>query len=531
MAMTSSWEAMILSQTLINALQDAACYHHDVDAFDVRETHISWVIMTGKYAYKIKKPLDFGFLNFSTLEKRQHFCEEEVRLNKRLAGDLYLRVVPITGTPEHPELDGDGEPFEYAVCMQQFDNDGLFSTLQATGQLTQAFMDDLVDQLVAFHADTEQAGVGSEFGTAAAVYAPARENFDQLEPLLSDDADLERLGALRAWTDNAFERFHDEFQRRHDEGFIRNNHGDVHLANAVLHDGRALIFEFNDQFRWNDVGCELAFLVMDLEVRGEQELANRVLDRYLERSGDYALVRLLPFYKAYRAMVRAKVAMFRFQQPDLHPADKDAVLADFRRYLALAERYSEFSMPYLIISVGVSGSGKSRFTEQAVRQLGGIRVRSDVERKRLHGMDPFGPSRQVDLESGLYTSAATERTYARLAELSGMMLQAGYSVCVDGTCLKEAQRSLLRQEAECRGLPVLLVSFEADHATLIRRITKRSRSRDNISDAGLEVLEHQLANLEPFTSDEQAHLVHLDTTAEDANITLVSLIKEHLHLA
>ncbi|MCM5704691.1 AAA family ATPase [Larsenimonas salina] len=523
-----------MSQTLINALQQAKCYPHPVEGFDLRETHISWIVMTGRYAYKIKKPLDFGFLDFSTLEKRRHCCDEEIRLNARLAGDLYQSVVPITGSPEAPVIGGLGEPFEYAVCMEQFDDEGLFSTLQATGQLTQTMMDDLVDQLVAFHARAERAGADSEFGTPEAVIHPAQENFDQLKPLLSDADDLKRLSELEAWTQNLFERFTPLFKQRHDQGFIRNNHGDIHLANAVMHEGHALIFdciEFNDHFRWNDVCCELAFLLMDLEARGEQELANRALDRYLERSGDFELVKLLPFYKAYRAMVRAKVAMFRYQQPDLHPVDRDAVLADFRRYLTLAERYSEFSMPYMLIAVGVSGSGKSRFTEQAVRQLGGIRVRSDVERKRLHGIDPFAPAKSHELGRGLYSPEATRSTYDRLSALSGMLLQAGHSVCVDGTCLSHAQREQLRFEAESRGLPMLLISFEADEATLKRRITKRSQRRDSVSDAGLDVLEHQLRSFEPFTPDEQAHLVHLDTTAEDANLTLVALIKEHLQLA
>ncbi|WP_106476794.1 bifunctional aminoglycoside phosphotransferase/ATP-binding protein [Phytohalomonas tamaricis] len=522
-----------MSQSLIHALQNDACYDHPVAGLEIRETHISWVVLTGQYAYKIKKPLDFGFLDFSTLAKRKHFCEEEVRLNARLADNLYVETVPITGTPEQPQMGGKGEPFEYAVRMRQFDNTCLFSSMQATGQLTQSLMDDLVGQLVAFHQNADQVDETSSFGSPAAVHAPVKENFEQLRPLLDDAEDIRRLNALETWADEAFARLSPEMARRQRDGFIRETHGDVHLGNAVMHDGRALIFdciEFNDNFRWNDVCCELAFLLMDLEARGEQGLAHHVLDRYLERSGDYRLVRLLPYYKAYRAMVRAKVAMLRLQQPGLHPADRDAVLSDYRRYVGLAERYSEIHFPYLLISVGVSGSGKSRFTEQVVRQLGGVRIRSDVERKRLFGLDALGES-SSSVDSGIYTSEATERTYERLAELTGMLLESGYSVSVDATCLKRAQRDRLRHEAEIRGLPSMLISFEADEQTLKARIKKRSLKRDEVSEAGLEVLERQLASREPFSDEELAQLVHLDTTAEDANLTLVALIRAHLRLS
>lgn len=521
-----------MSQSLIRALQNDACYDHPVSGVEIRETHISWVVLTGQYAYKIKKPLDFGFLDFSTLARRKHFCEEEVRLNSRLADDLYLEAVPITGTPQAPKLGGEGEPFEYAVRMRQFDNSCLFSAMQASGQLTQRLMDDLVDQLVVFHERAERVDDSSVFGSPEAVHAPVKENFEQLRPLLSNAEDIRRLSALETWADEAFARLAPEMKRRQREGFIRETHGDIHLGNAVMHEGRALIFdciEFNDNFRWNDVCCELAFLLMDLEARDEQSLAYHVLDRYLERSGDYRLVRLLPYYKAYRAMVRAKVAMLRLQQPGLHPADHEAVLADYRRYVTLAERYSEINFPYLLISVGVSGSGKSRFTEQVVRQLGGVRVRSDVERKRLFGLDALAATDSA-VADGIYSPEASERTYARLAELAGILLEAGYPVSVDATCLKRAQRDLLRHEAEIRGLPTMLISFEADEQTLRARIEKRSRKRDEVSEAGLEVLRHQLASREPFGDDELAQLVHLDTTAEDANLTLVALIRDHLRL-
>ncbi|MDV6318421.1 AAA family ATPase [Chromohalobacter sp. HP20-39] len=520
-----------VSQVLIEALRQGKEFGHSVGEIEVFETHISWVILTGDYAYKIKKPLDFGsFLDFSTLEKRRRLCEQEVRLNRRLAPALYLEAVPISGTPEAPRLDGSGTPFEYAVKMRQFSNRHLFSTLQVSGELSVELLDDLVDQLVAFHEDAPRISGDSSLGSPDTVRRTLDREFRLIEARLDDPQARERLSRLETWSLDSFARLEHEFERRWREGYVREIHGDIHLGNAVHFEGRALLFdglEFNAELRWNDVGCELAFLLMDLEARGEQAFANHVLNRYLELSGDYELVRLLAYYKLYRALVRAKVAMLHYQQPQLTSDERQAVYAEYQHYIALAERYSEFRFPYLIVGVGVSGSGKSRFTGEMVQRLGGVRVRSDIERKRLYGFEA-----QASTADGadIYTSQATARTYERLAELAGVLLESGLPACVDATCLTRAQRTLLCFEAERRGLPVLLVSFEADEATLRARIERRAQRGGDPSEAGLEVLERQLARFEPFADDELSHLVHLDTTAPDANRTLVSMIQERIQL-
>lgn len=522
-----------MSQALIKALYDANCYDHPVASIEVFETHISWVVLTGDYAYKIKKPLDFGsFLDFSSLDKRQRLCEQEVRLNRRLAPALYLETVAISGSAESPRINDASAPFEYAVKMRQFSNRLLFSNLQASGELSLELLDDLIDQLVIFHEEANRAPADSDLGSREAMQRIVEREFLLIAPRLESDNDLRRLEQLQSWVTEAFERFGDEFARRLREGYVRETHGDVHLGNAVHHEGRALMFdglEFNEELRWNDVGGDLAFLLMDLEARGEEAFAHHALNRYLELSGDHTLVRLLPFYKFYRALVRAKVAILRYHQAELHPADRPAVMAEYRRHISLAERYVEFSFPYLMIGVGVSGSGKSRFTGEMVRRLGSVRLRSDVERKRLFGFEPKADTAMQEID--IYTAEATERTYARLAKLSGVLLEAGLPVCIDATCLKREQRDLLRLQAEGRGLPVIIVSFEADEETLRARIEKRARRGGDPSEAGLEVLERQLAAMQPFDDGERLHLVHLDTTAENANLTLVGLIQEHLRLA
>ncbi|MDF9433890.1 bifunctional aminoglycoside phosphotransferase/ATP-binding protein [Chromohalobacter israelensis] len=520
-----------VSQALIEALRQGRGFDHPVSRIEVYETHVSWVILTGDYAYKIKKPLDFGsFLDFSTLEKRRRLCEQEVRLNRRLAPALYLDTVAITGTPEAPSLGGSGTPFEYAVKMRQFSNRHLFSTLQASGELSEELLDDLVAQLVAFHEEAPRVSGDSQLGSPDTVRRTLDREFRLIEARLVGQEERERLSRLETWSLDSFARLEHEFERRWREGYVRETHGDIHLGNAVHFEGRALLFdglEFNAELRWNDVGCELAFLLMDLEARGEQAYANHVLNRYLELSGDYELVRLLAYYKLYRALVRVKVALLHYHQEQLTPEEREAVLADYHCYMALAERYSEFRFPYLVVGVGVSGSGKSRFTGEMVRRLGGVRVRSDIERKRLYGFEA-----QADTRAGgdIYTPQASERTYARLAELAGILLESGLPACVDATCLTRAQRAQLCFEAERRGLAVLMVSFEADTQTLRARIEKRAQRGGDPSEAGLEVLERQLARFEPFADDELSHLVHLDTTAPDANLTLVSMIQERIQL-
>ncbi|WP_110670287.1 AAA family ATPase [Salinicola halophilus] len=519
-----------MSRTLIQALKESDCFDHPVGAIDLFETPISWVVLTGDYAYKIKKPLDYGsFLDFSTLDKRKQLCEQEVQLNRRVAPALYLGCVAISGSEEAPRVNDDSAPIEYAVKMRQFSNRHLLSSIQASGELSVELIDDLVDQLVALHESAARVADDSPYGTPDYIRQMLVEEFELIESLLETPEDRQALDSVKTLSLESFARLEPVLASRRREGFIRESHGDIHLGNAVHFEGRAILFngiEFNERLRWCDVACELAFLIMDLEARGEHEYAHYALNRYLELSGDYQVVSLISFYKRHRALLRARIELVRDREagaiddlPEAEPLDV------FRRYLAMAQDYSEFRFPYLILAVGVSGSGKSRFTEETVRRLGGVRIRSDVERKRLFDFT----AEPADAET-VYSEAATEKTYRRLAELAGTVLEAGLPACIDATCLLSEQRKRLRFEAEKRGLPVLMVSFEADPATLRARIVKRARRSGEPSEKSLAILDKQQARFEPFAEDESSYLVHLDTTAPDANLTLASLIQERMRL-
>nr|WP_251068305.1 bifunctional aminoglycoside phosphotransferase/ATP-binding protein [Marinobacter sp. C7] len=514
---------------MIQALQNPALYEHPVRDFRVIETHISQVILTGDYAYKIKKPMDFGFLDFSTLERRKHFCEEELRLNRRLASRLYLDVLPITGTPDQPVIGGEGEPFEYVIRMREFDQGQLFDRLQERGQLTPELLATAARQAAEFHDQLPPVAEDKPLGTPDAVYAAMQENFDQIRPLIDDKTLLAQLDNLEAWTRTTFDRHRDLIARRRENGFVRECHGDLHLANITVFEGEVTVFdciEFNEPFRWIDVINDLAFLLMDLESRGEPALANRVLNTYLEYRGDFEALPLLPLYKAYRAMVRAKIALFTLGNPDLSEDEKSGLMQRYRSYAQLAEDYSIIPNPYLLATTGLSASGKSCVSAAMAGELGLIRLRSDVERKRLHGLGPLADSKS-DTGEGLYTPEATTLTYQRLADLSEQLLAAGIPVVIDAACLKQSERDLFASVAEEQAVPFALLHCEAPEE--LRRQWIRSRSGD-ASEATEELLDAQQGWFEPLTAMEKAHTVHLHTDQEHVAEAVADRIRQHFGL-
>ena len=514
---------------LIEALLRPECYPHPVEGVELVETHISWVLLTGRYAYKIKKPVDLGFLDFSTLDKRQHFCEEELRLNRRLAPQIYLEVVPVTGTARKPRLGGTGETIEYAVQMHQFAQEMQLDRVLDRGDLRPIHIDSLAESLARFHGSILVAGHGMAFGEPAAVLAPMQENFEQIRPCV--DASLhETLSRLQRWTESSYQRLAPVLAERKRAGFVRECHGDAHLANMALLKNEVVLFdclEFNDNLRWIDVVSELAFAAMDLDDRGREDLAWRLVNRYLEHTGDYAGLRLLRFYQVYRALVRAKVAAIRLGQPDIEARSRAQSAHDLRSYLALAERYTQSGRPALVITHGLSGSGKTFLTQELVEAIGAIRIRSDVERKRLHGLAAEARSGS-GIGSGLYAESATSETYARLAELVRTVVQSGLIAIVDATFLKRAQRRTFSELASTLGVPFAILSMRAPEQVLRERIAARRSAGQDASEAGLDVLTHQLANLEALEPADRAFQIEVDTQDPHAGEGLVRALRARL---
>ncbi len=496
---------------LVEALADPAVFGPDCEVVRHLETHISHVFLTGAHAYKIKKPINLGFLDFTTLAQRKFYCEQELRLNRRLAPAIYLDVVAITGSAERPMIGGGGTVVEYAVKMREFPQTALASRMLDEGKLGPDHIDALAAEIADFHGRVESAGPGTGFGSPDTTRRVALQNFAQILPLLDAAGDRAKLAALRTWTEREHAARLADFDRRKADGFVRECHGDLHLNNIAVIAGEIAIFDcidFNDELRWIDVMSEIAFTTMDLADRGRSDLAHRFVNAYLEHTGDYAGVAVFPFYLAYRALVRAKIACLRRGQ--LAAGDSGAALAaEYRGYVDLATRYARPSQPAIIVTHGLSGCGKTTLTHGLIERIGAIRIRTDVERKRLHGLAAQARSGSR-LDEDLYAPDATERTYRRALALAEAVAMAGGVAIVDGTFLQRWQRDLFRARAAELALPFAILAFTASEATLRARIAQRTQRATDASEADASVLDHQLRTREPLASDERAYTVDFD---------------------
>lgn len=498
-------------EKLIAALRDPRRYPHAVKKVRVIETHISWMLLAGRYAYKIKKAVDLGFLNYSDLDARRICCEEEVRLNRRTAPGIYLDTVAIGGSSESPVF-GAQAAIEYAVRMRRFTSNNLLSRLLKRGKLVPHHIDHLAAAIAHFHAGLPTVESVSPFGTDASIHAAAQQNFEQLNLLLTDESDRKSIATLMRASEDEFVASKSIFEERRKQGFVRECHGDLHLGNIALIGDEPVPFdgiEFNPALRWIDVMDEVAFTMMDLLHHNHPALAWRFLNAYLEAGGDYAGAAVLHFYLAYRAAVRAKVCAIRAGQSDISKRAKAHELDACRSYLVLAQQCLVPQQAALIITQGLPGSGKTTFSQYALERMGAIRIRSDVERKRLFGLSALESSSSN--VGDIYGSEATARTYARLHELARKLLQAGYTVIVDAAFVRRDEREQFRALAQNLLLPFAIASLRAADTTLRERIRQR---RNDASEADVTVLEKLQAVQQPLSVDELVWSVKFTTEEE-----------------
>jgi aminoglycoside phosphotransferase family enzyme/predicted kinase len=494
-------------QRLVRALLKSERWPHAADRLGHIETHISSVLLVGPFAYKIKKPVDFGFLDFSTVELRRVSCEEEVRLNRRLAPDIYLEAMAITGTLDAPVLGGAGEPIEWAVKMRRFDEGLLLSAHPEL--LDRALMERLGREIAQFHARVNVSKPEDECGQPDLVVAPMRANFEQIRLLERGEHTLQRLQRLEEWTEAQFATLRPLLEARKLGGVVREGHGDLHLGNIAMDGANPIIFdgiEFSCALRCIDVMNDIAFLAMDLAHQQRPDLEAWFINAYVEESGDYSGLPLLRFYQVYRAMVRAKVATLRLSQIALPPEQIKPLHEEFDSYLGLADRLAQPAKGALIITHGVSGSGKTLVTGELLGPLHAIRVRSDVERKRLAGLAAADRSGS-GLDAGLYTPSATLATYEHLAAAARAILDAGFVAVVDATFLQRDQRQMFAALARLAEVPFLILDFDAPPRTLRARVAERTAAGKDASEAGLAVLERQLQRREPLDDAELARTV------------------------
>jgi aminoglycoside phosphotransferase family enzyme/predicted kinase len=503
-------------EPLIAALLQPQAYDHPVEGVQLLETHISWILLTGTYAYKIKKPVDLGFVDFSSLARRRHFCAEELRLNRRLAPDLYLGLRTIHGPAQRAHFGGGGPEIELAVQMRQFRQCDLLPALLRRGLPLASLLlwvEDLADRLALFHAGAAIAPAGSAFGTAEAVRQPALANLAVLERLLGPQD--HRLPPLRQWCDAEALRLEPLFERRHRGGRVREGHGDLHLGNLVLHQGQIAVFdclEFSPALRWIDVISDLAFLAMDLRRHRHTLLAAALLNHWLTASGDYGALATWRWYVAYRALVRAKVTALRLEQQVAEAEPQTRSRLDLQAYLHLAASVQRWRPPLLLITHGVSGSGKSYRGRWLAQRLGWLHIRSDVERLRLFGR--WGEPCGTPLQGDPYAPEVSELLYRqRLSECCAAALEAGCSLICDATFLRRWQRLHFRSLAERLGARLVILPCPCSPELARRRIAQRRQQGGDPSEADAAVLEAQLGALEPLEADERPFSLNLETAA------------------
>ena len=498
------------SRLLVQRLLNAEVLGHRIVQPEVIETHISFVLLTGPFAYKLRKPIVLPFLDFRTLESRRVDCEKELELNRRWAPELYLQVIAVRGRAQCPRLDGGGEVIEYAVQMRQFPQSARLDHIAAAKGLDDAVSDALACCVSQLHQQSPVARADSPFARPDVISEQVIGNFDTLDTLALDDSHRRQLDTLREYCEQQVEKLLGVFLARLSNGMVRECHGDLHLANLIWWQGQVMPFDgvsFRADFRWVDVMSDLSFLLMDMHRLQCVQQARRVLDHWLQSTGDRDALQVVRLYLVYRALIRAKVAALRYHQ--LRPrADADSneareAMAGVETYLQLATRLMQPSAkPVLIITHGLSASGKSWLARQLVEAMGAVCVRSDVERRRLH---PQAKDR--------YAPHTTEQVYRHLISEAERVLSAEFPVILDATFLRRRWRESAMALAERLAVPMRILALHAPREVLMQRIDARLKAATDPSEADKDVLTRQFDALESLTEHEQQYTIDIESGA------------------
>ena len=495
-------------ERIIYRMQQPDFYPHAVaKKIQIIQTHASLVFLTGDYVYKIKKSVNFGFLDYSTLDKRKHFIEEELRLNQKIVPELYLEVVTIRSNDRKLIIDGSGDIVEYALKIRQFPQENLFSNLLKAGKLDENRFVELGKIVAQFHFSAKSSDRISSFGTVDKIQAAFNENYQQSQKYIGTVQTQEQFAATKDYTDVFFSEKQDLFQTRRDRHKIKECHGDLHLKNICLWQNKIQLFdriEFNESFRFVDTMYDVAFAVMDLEARGKPELKNAFLNSYLEYSGDWSGLLVLPLYLSRQAYVRAKVNSFLLDDPQISETEKEKAKKAATDYYRQAYRYTQIKSGSLILMSGLSGSGKSTVAKNIARSKDAIQIRSDAVRKHLAGiaLDESGTD-------SVYTPEMTQKTYNRLLELGISLAEEGYTVILDAKYDRLGLRQPVISQAQSLNIPLNIIYCTAPEAVLRERLNQR---QNDISDANADLIASQKANAEDFTIAEQKYVITTDTS-------------------
>jgi uncharacterized protein len=515
-----------IAEELADLLRPDA-FPHPARDLRVVETHISWIVLAGDFAYKLRKPVNFGFLDFSTLEKRWLDCEAEVELNRRLCADLYIGVTGVVQRDGRLFMGGTGAWLEPAVAMRRLPESGMLPVVLERGLADDRLMERIARQLADFHAHAATGHGVDEYGSLATIRANWHENFDQATTV--DSATRE---TIRAYVEQFVERNAPLLERRVRTGRVRDGHGDLHAGSVCATRRKLYLFdciEFNARFRCADAAADVAFLAMDLDHLGRADLSTTFVDAYVRASGDQELTQLLDFYKCYRAFVRGKVLGFRAAQPGLQRADVEQIQQDARAYFDLAYTYAtRGAPPMLLVVMGLPATGKTTLARALAGRFGLVHLSSDVARKNLGGLRPTA-HRLDGYERGLYSRSMTRRTYAVLLRRAARALRRGQSVVMDATFGQLSDRAAVRQLARRTGARLHVVVCCTDDAVIRARLEARAFDTRSPSDARLEIWPSlRAAFAEPL---EIADAIKVDTTRPVEHVLneVVAAIRARTH--
>ena len=507
----------------MKALLKPETYPHSPQKIELVQTQMSFLFLTGDYVYKVKKPVDLGYLDYTTLEKRRFFCQQEIELNRRLCPEIYLEIVPIVSIRGQIQLGGEGEIIEYAVKMKQLPAERMMDRLLPQDLVTGEMVARVAEKLAAFHDKAATSSEISAFGKLDAITVNTEENFAQTEKYMDISISSKQYHQIKDYTDDFVKSNEFLFNKRVKDGRIKDCHGDLHAAHVCLANGIYIYdcIEFNDRFRYGDVASEIAFLAMDLDRFQRADLSQDFVNAYVRISRDEELLQLLNFYKCYRAYVRGKVASFMLDDPYIQ--DKEAVLATAQGYFELAYRYTR-EKPLLLIMAGLVGTGKTTVAEALGRSLGLTVVSSDVTRKRLAGISPE-ERRFEQFEGGIYSDDFTRKTYDEMFARARELLSQRQSVILDASFKKRQDRLQAKNLAEEAKADFAVIECILDEKTIKSRLEQRIKE-GSASDGRWEIFEQQKQDFDKITESSSENHIILDTSQPMSNI--VKIVTERI---
>ncbi|CAN5730084.1 bifunctional aminoglycoside phosphotransferase/ATP-binding protein [soil metagenome] len=497
---------------ITRALHQPAIYPNQPAAVEVIETHASIVFIAGDHVYKLKKPVDFGFLDYSTLARRRLMCQLEVQLNRRLAPNVYLGIEKLVLAGDAIQFGETGEAFEYLVHMRRLPDEATLAALVDDDTIDERQIDDIASTIGRFHQRMLGSPEIDRWGRPAAIEQNVEENLEQIQPFVGRSIPSGAYERIASYARGFLTEQHGLLNQRVLDGMIRDGHGDIRSDHVYLLDDVTIIdcIEFNDRIRYGDVATDVGFLAMDLDARNRPDLSDRLISAYVAASR-LDVTPVLDFYRSYRAVVRGKVASFQLDQDGLADSERTQILREARRYFHLAYRYSTADRgPRLILMSGLTGSGKSTLARELTRALPAAMIDSDTTRKQLAGVSPTDRE-SVGYGEGIYSKAMTGRVYLELLTRARRLLKRGQTVILDATYTRQDDRRKAQELALELGAQFLITRCEAPEEVTRSRLAEREGDPSSVSDGRWDIYLAQRAAADPLSTAEASNATTVNT--------------------